>query len=81
MSLILTAKTFNGLVLVTCKLILVRRIMTTEQAWKIVGNQNKTHIRMMVKALSMMSAINTAEENRRLEAGKICLRTNNPRFS
>ena len=55
--------------------------MTTEQAWKIVGNQSKDHIRMMVKALSMMPALNTPEENRRLEAGKICLRTDNPRYS
>ena len=55
--------------------------MTTEEAWKIVGNQSKAHIRMMVKALSMMKMMNTPEENRRLEAGKICLKTNNPRFS
>ena len=55
--------------------------MTTEEAWKIVGNQSKAHIRMMVKALSMMKMMNTAEENRRLQAGKICLRTNNPKFS
>ena len=55
--------------------------MTTEEAWKIVGNQSKAHIRMMVKALSMMKALNTPEENRRLQAGKICLKTNNPRFS
>ena len=55
--------------------------MTVDQAWKIVGNQSKTHIRMMVKALSMMKMMNTAEENQRLEAGKICLKTNNPKFS
>lgn len=55
--------------------------MTTEEAWKIVGNQSKDHIRMMVKALSMMKALNTAEENRRLAAGKICLKTDNPRYS
>ena len=55
--------------------------MKTAEAWKIVGNQSKGDIRRMVKALSMMEMMNTAEENRRLEAGKICLRTKNPKFS
>jgi len=55
--------------------------MTTEQAWKIVGNQPKWAIKNMVKALSMHSWSNTKEENLRLQAGKICLKTNNQRFS
>lgn len=55
--------------------------MTIEQAWKIVGNQDKHCIRNMVKALQMLPALNTPEEWERLEAGKICLRTNNPRYS
>ena len=55
--------------------------MKTAEAWKIVGNQSKAHIRMMVEALSMMEMMNTAEENRRLEAGKVCSRTKNPQFS
>ena len=55
--------------------------MTTEEAWKIVGNQPKWAIRNMVKALSTMKALNTAEENQRLAAAKICLKTDNPRYS
>ena len=54
--------------------------MTTRQAWSIVGNQPKWAIRNMVKALNMHPWLNTDEDNRRLEAGKICLRTQNPRF-
>tara|TARA_R100000458_G_C8040224_1_gene91869 strand:- start:224 stop:391 length:168 start_codon:yes stop_codon:yes gene_type:complete len=54
--------------------------MTTEQAWSIVGNQPKSAIKNMVRALSMLPSLNTPEENRRLEAGKICLKTQNPRF-
>jgi len=49
--------------------------MTVQEAWSIVGNQPKSAIKNMVKALSMMKALNTSEENRRLEAGKICLKT------
>lgn len=37
---------------------------------KIVGNQDHVSLRNMVKALSMMPAMNTAEDNRRLEAAK-----------
>jgi hypothetical protein len=55
--------------------------MTAERAWKIVGNQPEWAIKNMVRALSMMSALNTVEENERLEAGKIALRTNNPRYA
>ena len=55
--------------------------MTTEQAWSIVGNQPKWAIRNMVKALNMHPWLNTDEDNRRLEAGKICLRTQNPRIA
>lgn len=54
--------------------------MTIVEAWKIVGNQPKWAIANMVKALSMLPALNTPEENKRLEAGKICLRTENPRY-
>ena len=55
--------------------------MTVQEAWSIVGNQPKSEIKNMVKALSMMKALNTSEENRRLEAGKICLKTTNPRYA
>ena len=56
-------------------------IMTIGEAWKIVGNQPKFAINNMVKALSMLPALNTPEENRRLEAGKICLKTANPKYA
>jgi hypothetical protein len=55
--------------------------MTTEQAWKIIGNQPRQCIKNMVKALNMMPALNTPEDWERLEAGKICLKTKNPRYS
>tara|TARA_B100001248_G_scaffold19105_1_gene12634 strand:+ start:13573 stop:13740 length:168 start_codon:yes stop_codon:yes gene_type:complete len=55
--------------------------MSVQEAWNIVGNQPKWAIKNMVKALGMMSAMNTKEENLRLQAGKICLKTNNPRYS
>lgn len=55
--------------------------MTTEQAWKIVGNQPKWAIKNMVKALSMHSWSNSNEDKLRLQAGKICLKTSNPKYS
>lgn len=55
--------------------------MTPEEAWKIVGNQPTWAIRNMVKALQMVPRLNTEEENQRLEAGKICLKTKNPRYN
>ena len=54
--------------------------MNRTEAWKIIGNSSKGPIRNMVRALSMHSWLNTAEENLRLEAGKICLKTTNPRY-
>ena len=55
--------------------------MTTKEAWKIIGNQPKWAIRNMVKALKMLPLLNTPEEKIRLEAGKIALKTDNPRYS
>ena len=55
--------------------------MTTTEAWKIVGNQNKHCIRNMVKALKMCQWLNTPEDERRLEAGVIALKTRNPRYT
>jgi len=55
--------------------------MNTIQAWKIVGNQPKSAIKNMVRALSMLPALNTPAENERLAAGKIALKTNNPRYA
>ena len=34
----------------------------------------------MVKALGMLSLLNTPEEDERLKAGKIALRSSNPKF-
>jgi len=54
--------------------------MTREEAWKIIGNQPKWAIKNMIKALQMMPLQNTPEENRRLEAAQIAVKTSNPRF-
>ena len=55
--------------------------MTTEQAWKIIGNQPRWAIKNMVKALSMLPALNTAADEQRLAAAKIASRTSNPRYT
>lgn len=55
--------------------------LTTREAWAIVGNQSKHCIRNMVKALNLSPWLNTKEDELRLAAAKICLRTNNPRYS
>ena len=48
--------------------------LTLEEAKKIVGNQPKWAVKNMVKALSMSPWLNTAEEDQRLQAGKIVLK-------
>jgi hypothetical protein len=48
--------------------------MTLEQAQKILGNRAKWELQNMKKALSFMGALNTTEENERLEACKILLK-------
>tara|TARA_R110001599_G_scaffold221205_1_gene419639 strand:+ start:227 stop:778 length:552 start_codon:yes stop_codon:yes gene_type:complete len=53
--------------------------MTIEEAKKIVGNQPRWAIKNMVKALSMLSLLNTPEENERLAAGKLVLSNMNGR--
>ena len=54
--------------------------MEPEQAWNIIGNQPRFAIRNMIKALSMSPWLNTKDEERRLEAAKVCLATKNPRY-
>jgi hypothetical protein len=49
--------------------------MTLQEAKKIVGNQPRWAIKNMVKALSMHSWHNTPEENERLAAGKLVLKS------
>ena len=51
--------------------------MTLEEAKKIVGNQPKWAVKNMVKALTMCRWLNTPEEERRLQAGKIILNKKN----
>jgi hypothetical protein len=55
--------------------------MSVQEAWSIVGNQPVWAIRNMVRALSMMPALNTTTENTRLTAGKICLKNPNPSYN
>ena len=49
--------------------------MTIEEAKKIVGNQPTWALKNMVKALKMLPALNTAEDEVRLEAAKIVLKS------
>ena len=48
--------------------------MTIDQAKKIVGNQPTWALKNMVKALNMLPALNTAEDEIRLIAAKIVLK-------
>lgn len=48
--------------------------MTITEAKKILGDRAEWELIHMVKALSMLSLLNTDEENQRLEAGKVMLR-------
>ena len=47
--------------------------MTRKEALKITGNQPLWALKNMAKALSMMSLLNTPEENERLKAAKFLL--------
>jgi hypothetical protein len=51
--------------------------MTLDQAKQLVGNQPTWALRNMVKALKMLPALNTAEDNERLEAAKFILKARN----
>ena len=51
--------------------------MNIIEAKKIVGNQSTHGLTMMVKALKMLPALNTAEDDLRLEAAKVVLRERN----
>jgi hypothetical protein len=48
--------------------------MTPAEARAIVGNQPRTALRNMVKALNMHPWLNTAEDKLRLEAAKLILK-------
>lgn len=46
-------------------------------AYKVVGNQDRQSLKNMVKALSMMSILNTEEDNKRLAAAQYILKKPN----
>ena len=48
--------------------------MTYAEAKKIVGNQPIWALKNMIRALSMLTALNTEEDNLRLKAAKIEVR-------
>jgi|TARA_R110002126_G_scaffold121737_1_gene263262 hypothetical protein len=58
----------------------MEKIMTTEQAWKIVGNQPKWALKNMIHALNLLPALNTPDDDQRLIAAKIAARTTNPKY-
>jgi hypothetical protein len=49
--------------------------MTLEQAKKIVGNQPNWALKNMVKALKMMPILNTAQDEQRLAAALVVLKS------
>ena len=51
--------------------------MTLEEAKKIVGNQPTWALKNMVKALNMLPALNTAEDELNLQAAKVVLKERN----
>ena len=51
--------------------------MSIEEAKKIVGNQPTWALKNMVKALNMLPALNTAEDELNLKAAKIVLKERN----
>ena len=48
--------------------------MTYNEAQKIIGNRARWEVKAMVKALSFHPWLNTPEETKRLQAGKIILK-------
>ena len=55
-------------------------MMTTAEAKKITGNQPLWALKNMVKALTMCPWLNTAEEDRRLEAARVLLHKIYPKW-
>jgi hypothetical protein len=51
--------------------------MTLQEAKELVGNQDTTSLRNMIKALNMLPALNSAEDWQRLEAAKVVLKARN----
>jgi hypothetical protein len=51
--------------------------MNFQEAKELVGNQDTTSLRNMIKALNMLPALNSAEDWQRLEAAKMVLKARN----
>jgi len=51
--------------------------MTLQEAKELVGNQDTVSLRNMIKALNMLTALNTPEDWQRLEAAKVVLKARN----
>ncbi len=51
--------------------------MNLQEAKELVGNQDTTSLRNMIKALNMLPALNSAEDWQRLEAAKVVLKARN----
>jgi hypothetical protein len=51
--------------------------MTLQEAKELIGNQDTTSLRNMIKALNMLTALNTPEDWQRLEAAKVVLKARN----
>jgi hypothetical protein len=51
--------------------------MSLQEAKELVGNQDTTSLRNMIKALNMMTWKNTPEDWQRLEAAKMVLKARN----
>ena len=51
--------------------------MTLQEAKELIGNQDTVSLRNMVKALNMLTALNTPEDWQRLEAAKVVLKARN----
>ena len=51
--------------------------MDRDRARQLVGNQDSVSLKNMIRALSMLPALNTAEDEERLAAAKFILRSRN----
>lgn len=51
--------------------------MDRERARQLVGNQDITSLKNMIRALSMLPALNTPEDEERLAAAKFILKARN----
>jgi hypothetical protein len=51
--------------------------MDRERARQLVGNQDTTSLKNMIRALSMLPALNTPEDEERLAAAKFILKARN----